>query len=85
MKSKSSRSVAVGARIEEDLDADLARLAEATGRSKSWLIAEALRSYVANERQFIEAVREGQADYQAGRVVDHAAVVKELRKRRSRR
>jgi predicted transcriptional regulator len=85
MRAKTNRSVAVGARIEESLDADLERLADATGRSKSWLIADALRSYVENERQFIEAVREGQADYEAGRVADHATVVRDLRKRRSRR
>jgi predicted transcriptional regulator len=85
MKSKSARDVAVGARIEASLDADLEQLAAATGRSKSWLIAEALRGYVESERQFIVAVREGQADYAAGRVLDHAALVKGLRKRRARR
>ena len=41
-----------------DLDGALSRLAVATGRSKSWLINETLRSYVANEQQFLTAVVE---------------------------
>ena len=70
-----SKSVPIAARIEPGLDSDLERLAEATGRSKSWLIHEALRSYVASERQFLAAVEEGKQALRAGRVLDHATVV----------
>ena len=49
-------------------DRELERLAEATGRSKSWLINEALRSYVANEQQFLAAVEEGKQAPRAGQV-----------------
>ena len=49
------KSVTVAARVDANLDRELERLAEATGRSKSWLINEALRSYVANEQQFLAA------------------------------
>jgi predicted transcriptional regulator len=38
-----TKSVTIAARVDADLDHELARLAEATGRSKSWLISEALR------------------------------------------
>ena len=51
-----SKSITLAARVDADLDAELSRLATATGRSKSWLIKEALRSYVANEQQFFAAV-----------------------------
>ena len=54
-----AKSVPIAARIDADLDGQLERLAEATGRSKSWLVNEALRSYVANEQQFLAAVEEG--------------------------
>ena len=42
-----SKSVTIPARVDADLDSELERLASATGRSKSWLINEALQSYVA--------------------------------------
>ena len=70
-----SKSVTIAARVDSDLDSKLERLAEATGRSKSWLISEALRSYVASEQQFLMAVEEGKEALQSGRVLDHATVV----------
>jgi predicted transcriptional regulator len=75
VKSAMSKSVTIAARVDADLDRELERLAEATGRSKSWLINEALRSYVANEQQFLAAVEEGKQALRAGQVVDHATVV----------
>jgi predicted transcriptional regulator len=70
-----SKSVAIAARVDADLDAELNRLATVTGRSKSWLVNEALRSFVANEQQFLAAVEEGKQALREGRVVDHATVV----------
>jgi RHH-type transcriptional regulator, rel operon repressor / antitoxin RelB len=69
------RSVTLAARVDIDLDAELGRLASATGRSKSWLINEALRSFVANEQQFLAAVEEGKQALREGRTIDHATVV----------
>ena len=69
------KTVTIAARIDADLDQDLERLASTTGRNKSWLINEALRSYVANEQQFLAAVEEGKQALRAGQVVDHATVV----------
>ncbi len=69
------KSVTIAARVDAELDADLDRLATATGRSKSWLISEALRSYVGGEQQFLAAVEEGKQALRDGRVVDHATVV----------
>lgn len=69
------KSITLAARVDADLDAELSRLATATGRSKSWLINEALRSYVANEQQFLAAVEEGKQALKEGRVIDHETVV----------
>jgi predicted transcriptional regulator len=69
------KSVTIAARVDARLDADLERLANATGRTKSRVISEALRSYVANEQQFLAAVEEGKKALRAGKVVDHATVV----------
>ena len=70
-----SKSITLAARVDSDLDAELSRLATATGRTKSWLITEALRSFVANERQFLAAVEEGKRAVSEGRVVDHKTIV----------
>ena len=79
------KTVTIGARISEQLNRDLAKLAAATGRSKSWLVADALSSYVATERAFVEAVEEGIKAYEEGRVVDHEIVVAELERRYRRK
>jgi RHH-type transcriptional regulator, rel operon repressor / antitoxin RelB len=70
-----TKSVTISARVDADLDSELERLAEATGRSKSWLVNEALRSYVASEQQFLAAVEEGKQALRDGRIVDHQTVV----------
>jgi predicted transcriptional regulator len=70
-----SKSITLTARIDADLDAELARIAASTGRTKSWLVNEALRSFVANEQQFLAAVEEGKQALREGRTVDHATVV----------
>lgn len=70
-----SKSVTIAARVDAALDGELERLAEAAGRSKSWLINEALRSYVATEQQFLAAVEKGKEALQSGRTLDHVTVV----------
>jgi predicted transcriptional regulator len=69
------KSVTLAARVDVELDAELSRLADKTGRSKSWLLNEALRSYVANEQQFMAAVEEGKQALKEGRIIDHATVI----------
>jgi len=75
------KTITIGARISEQLDRDLRTLALATGRSRSWLVAEALKSYVEAERQFIAAVQEGIKAADEGQLVDHDAVVAEVGRR----
>jgi predicted transcriptional regulator len=70
-----SKSITIAARVDADLDGELERLAAATGRSKSWLIGDALRSYVASEQQFLAAVEEGKQALRDGKTLDHATVV----------
>jgi RHH-type transcriptional regulator, rel operon repressor / antitoxin RelB len=81
MEGAHMKTVTIGARISAELDRDLAKLSTATGRSKSWLVADALRSYVESEKAFVEAVEEGIKAYEEGKVVDHEAVVAELERR----
>jgi RHH-type transcriptional regulator, rel operon repressor / antitoxin RelB len=69
------KTVTLAARVDADLDAELIRIAAASGRTKSWLVNEALRSFVASEQQFLAAVEEGKQALREGRTVDHATVV----------
>ena len=75
------KTVTIGARISAELDRDLTKLATATGRLKSWLGADALKSYVQSEKAFIEAVEEGVKAADEERLVDHDAVVAEFERR----
>ena len=75
MEPDTSKSTILATRVDADLDAELNRLAAAKGRTKSWLINEALRSYVATERQFIAAVKKGKKALKKGRVIDNKTVV----------
>jgi predicted transcriptional regulator len=78
------KSVTVAARIPEELNEQLVTVAQALRRDRSWVIEEALRSYLASEMQFIEAVREGIRADDAGEVVDHEVVVADMADRRRR-
>ena len=68
-------SVALFAHVATDLDAALERLAIASGRTKSALVADALRAFVESEQQFADAVAEGLRAYDAGDLVSHDDVV----------
>ena len=70
-----SKSITLAARVDADLDAELSRIATTTGRTKSWLVNEAPRSFVANEQQFLAAVEEGKQALREGLTVDNATVL----------
>ena len=72
------RTITIGARISQQLDRDLRKLSAAMGRSKSWLVAEALKDYVEAEKEFVEAVGQGIKTADEGRLVEHEAVVAEF-------
>jgi len=70
--------VTISARIPEDLKGDLTVLARALRRTSSWVIEEALRDYIAKEKEFLTAIDEGLRADDAGDLVDHTDVVAEL-------
>jgi len=65
--------------IPAELDEALARLASARGKSKANLICEALAEFVMSEEAFAAAVEEGLADVDAGNVIAHDEVMREIR------
>ena len=73
-------SKTIAARVDDTLASELDQLAHQTGRSRSVLIEQALRSYVANEREFLAKVDAGLADLEAGRLTDHQTVAAAIRR-----
>ena len=56
----------VTARLDSDTHAQLEKLAAATSRSRSWLVAEAVKQYVAEQSWQVEAIEEGIREADAG-------------------
>ena len=73
-------SKTIAARIDDALAFNLDQLSQQTGRSRSALIEQALRSYVTSERDFLAKVDAGLADLEAGRLTDHQTVAAALRR-----
>ena len=56
----------VTARIDEETQGRLDHLAKATDRSRSWLVADAVRRYVEEESWQVAAIEEGVRQADAG-------------------
>ncbi len=69
-----AESAVVTVRLAANVKQRLDKLARATRRSKSFLAAEAIERYVADEAEFLAAVEEGVAQADAGQVVSHDRV-----------
>jgi len=67
-------TIRLGTDVKEKLD----RIASATNRSRSYLAAEAVASYVDRELEIIEGIRRGLADIDAGRLVAHDDAMDEI-------
>ncbi|MGE0210227.1 MAG: CopG family ribbon-helix-helix protein [Parvibaculaceae bacterium] len=61
---------ALSLRLEEDTTARLDRIALALDRSRSWVIADAIRLYLESEGKNIETVLEAIAAADAGDIAD---------------
>ena len=69
-----SKEITVSTRVTEELASQLDQLSESLGRTRAWILHEALAAYIANEREFLEGVQQGRHDIDRGDVVDHAEV-----------
>jgi predicted transcriptional regulator len=76
------KEVTVSTRVTEELAAQMDLLSGQLGRTRSWLLHEALKVYVASELEFIDAVQAGLADLAEGNVVSHEQVVADWSARR---
>lgn len=65
----------VTAKLPGDLVARLDDVARSIERSKSWIIREALRDWLAEEERRHELTKEAMRDFDEGRVVSHEDVL----------
>ncbi|MFG6535656.1 MULTISPECIES: CopG family ribbon-helix-helix protein [unclassified Sulfitobacter] len=68
-------------RLDPQLKEKLGRLAEGTQRSRSFLAAAAVETYVDRELAIIEDIAHGLADVKAGRTVSHEDAMASLQSR----
>jgi predicted transcriptional regulator len=61
-------SASISARVDNATLDDLDRLAERFDRSRSWLVAQAVREYIDRETEFLDFIQAGEDDIAAGRV-----------------
>jgi len=73
-------STTISVRVNPEIEAQLAELAQATDRPKSWHLEQALKSYLASQAWQVENINKGIADLDAGRLHYHAAAVEKLNK-----
>ena len=66
-----TKDTVVSVRLDNELVGQLDELAAEMDRSRSYLIAEAVREFVEREYSDLLNIREGEAEIAAGRVVSH--------------
>ena len=65
---------ATSVRLDDETLTRIGQMAEAMDRPRAWLMAEAIKQYVAREEWFIREVEKGVETANEGRLIDHADV-----------
>ena len=66
-------------RLSGATKAKLAKLAQQTRRTSSFLAAEAITDYVERELAIVAGIKRGVADMEAGRVTPHKEAMRQIR------
>lgn len=70
-----NKSVVITARIDPETAALLDQVGAAQGRSRSWLVANAVKRMAEEEAAYLAFIQEGLDDIAAGRTVPHEEVM----------
>ena len=65
---------ATSVRLDDETLTRVGQIAEAMDRPRAWLMAEAIKQYVAREEWFIRELEKGVKAANEGRLIDHADV-----------
>lgn len=71
-------TVVLSARVSRDFRKEVDALAKALDRDRAWIVEQAVRRYLEEERQFITTIDQGRADIRAGRFVAHEDIEADL-------
>ena len=66
-------------RLPEEVHTLLGSLSKSTNRSKNFLAREAITRFVQSEAEIVESIKRGMADIEAGRVVPHDEVMRQMK------
>jgi len=69
-----ANDVVASVRLDQNLVGQLDELAGEMDRSRSYLIAQAVREFVEREYAHLLAIREGESDIAAGRTIAHEKI-----------
>lgn len=67
-------------RVSQDLASRLEKLAQATGRSKSFVAAQAIEEFIAVQEWQVQAIKDGVAAAERGELVSHEEALAALGK-----
>lgn len=71
-------TVTLSTRVDPAVRDQVDALAAALDRDRAWIVAKAVESYIAEQSDFIAAIKRGQADARNGRVTEHDDFMAEL-------
>jgi predicted transcriptional regulator len=74
-------SIPVSVRIPTDMIETLDKVAAGMDRSRSWVILDAIREYLADEGQEVLDVLEGLAEVERGEVYDAEEILEAMRRK----
>jgi len=66
-----TRSATLSVRLKPQTKKRLAKLAESSGRSSNFLIAEAVESYVADQERLLAEIRQSDRQFKSGHYIRH--------------
>ncbi len=65
---------AISVRLDDETLARVGQMAKAMGRPRTWLMAEAIKQYVAREERFIREVEKGVKAADEGHLIEHTDI-----------
>jgi predicted transcriptional regulator len=77
-------STTISVRVDPEIESRLAQLAEATDRPKSWHLEQALKSYLETQAWQIAHIKKAIDSADAGDLIAHDKVKRNIRKRVAR-
>lgn len=75
-----SETTLISVRVPKDVAKRLAKLANATERSKSYVAGQAIEEFLTLQEWQVKAIREGIAQADAGKLSPHGEAVKRLKR-----